>query len=71
MNELKEISCDFCEKFDIECIYFFIEVVEVKFQEVGECVEVLCCLVIVCIKMQEVCMWVCCVVVCLDVDCQL
>ncbi|HFI5662399.1 TPA: hypothetical protein ACGQ2V_005799 [Klebsiella michiganensis] len=69
MNELKEISRDFCEKLDIERTHLSLEVVEVNSQEAIERTAALRCLAIARTKMQEACMWACRAVARPDSDC--
>ena len=69
MNELKEISRDFCEKLDVERTHLSLEVVEKNSQEAGERAEALRCLAIARTKMQEACMWACRAVARPDADC--
>ncbi len=69
MNELKEISRDFCEKLDIERTHLSLDVVEANSQEASERVEALRCLAIARTKMQEACIWACRAVARPDADC--
>ena len=57
MNELKEISRDFCEKLDIERNHLSLEVVDANSEDADERAEALRCLAIARTKMQEACMW--------------
>ncbi|HAC6540075.1 TPA_asm: hypothetical protein GNC57_000827 [Salmonella enterica subsp. salamae serovar 48:d:z6] len=59
MNELKEISRDFCEKLDIERTHLSLEVVVANSDEARERDNALRCLAIARTKMQEACMWAC------------
>ncbi|MGU9777979.1 Acb2/Tad1 domain-containing protein [Salmonella enterica] len=57
MNELKEISRDFCEKLDIERTHLSLEVVVANSEKASERDSALRCLAIARTKMQEACMW--------------
>ncbi|HGO5562469.1 TPA: hypothetical protein ACK25N_004527 [Enterobacter hormaechei] len=59
MNDLKEISRDFCEKLDLERTHLSLQVVEANSEEASERSEALRCLAIARTKMQEACMWAC------------
>ncbi|EAO0106716.1 hypothetical protein EU727_08665 [Salmonella enterica] len=69
MNELKEISRDFCEKLDIERTHLSLEVVVANSDEARERDNALRCLAIARTKMQEACMWACRAVARPDADC--
>jgi len=69
MNDLKEISRDFCEKLDLERTHLSLEVVEANSEEASERSEALRCLSIARTKMQEACMWACRAVARPDADC--
>lgn len=69
MNDLKEISRDFCEKLDLERTHLSLEVVEANSEEASERSEALRCLSIPRTKMQEACMWACRAVARPDADC--
>ncbi|EEO3502435.1 hypothetical protein G5Y01_002599 [Salmonella enterica subsp. enterica] len=57
MNELKEISRDFCEKLDIERTHLSLEVVVAGSDKARERDNAFRCLAIARTKMQEACMW--------------
>lgn len=69
MNDLKELSRDFCEKLDIECSHVHSQVVVAGSDEEAICTEALRCLSIARTKMQEACMWACRAVARPDADC--
>lgn len=69
MNELKEISRDFCEKLDIERTHLSLEVVVANSDEARERDNALRCIAIARTKMQEACMWACRAVARPDADC--
>jgi len=69
MNELKEISRDFCEKLDIERTHLSLEVVEANSDGAAERNDALRCLAIARTKRQEACMWACRAVARPDADC--
>ncbi|CAH3704862.1 hypothetical protein AI2796V1_1818 [Enterobacter cloacae] len=69
MNDLKEISRDFCEKLDLERTHLSLQVVEANSEEASERSEALRCLAIARTKMQEACMWACRAVARPDADC--
>ncbi|WP_354691032.1 hypothetical protein [Phytobacter sp. RSE-02] len=69
MNELKEISRNFCETLDLERTHLSLEVVESGSQAETERAEALRCLAIARTKMQEACMWACRAVARPDADC--
>lgn len=69
MNELKEISRDFCEKLSIERTHLYLEVVAANSDEARERDDALRCLAIARTKMQEACMWACRAVARPDGDC--
>ena len=68
MNELKEISRDFCEKLDIERTHLSLEVSATNSEEAARA-DSLRCLAIARTKMQEACMWACRAVARPDADC--
>ena len=57
MNELKEISRNFCETLDLERTHLSLEVVGSGSQAETERAEALRCLAIARTKVQEACMW--------------
>ncbi|WP_129544389.1 hypothetical protein [Serratia sp. 1D1416] len=59
MNELKEISRNFCEQLDLERTHLSLEVVEAGSPEDASRSEAMRCLAIARTKMQEACMWAC------------
>ncbi|EGG4117003.1 hypothetical protein RBN93_001237 [Salmonella enterica] len=69
MNELKEISRDFCEKLDIERTHLSLEVVVAGSDKARERDSALRCLAISRTKMQEACMWACRAIAKPDDDC--
>lgn len=69
MNDLKELSRDFCEKLDIERTHLSLQVVDSNSDEASERSEALRCLAIARTKMQEACMWACRAVARPDADC--
>ncbi|HHE5075057.1 TPA: hypothetical protein ACPEVZ_002034 [Citrobacter freundii] len=68
MNDLKEISRDFCEKLDIERTHLSLEVSATNSEEAARA-DSLRCLAIARTKMQEACMWACRAVARPDADC--
>lgn len=69
MNELKEISRNFCEQLDLERTHLSLEVVEAGSPEDASRSEAMRCLAIARTKMQEACMWACRAVARPDADC--
>lgn len=69
MNELKEISRDFCEKLEIERTHLSLGIVDAGSDEAIERNAALRCLSIARTKMQEACMWACRAVARPDGDC--
>lgn len=69
MNDLKNISRDFCEKLDIERTHLSLEIVDANSDEAIERTAALRCLAIARTKMQEACMWACRAVARPDDDC--
>ena len=69
MNELKEISRNFCEQLDLERTHLSMEVVEAGSPEDASRSEAMRCLAIARTKMQEACMWACRAVARPDADC--
>ncbi|AVJ17201.1 hypothetical protein CLM71_08685 [Serratia sp. MYb239] len=69
MNELKEISRNFCEQLDLERTHLSMEVVDVGSLEDASRSEAMRCLAIARTKMQEACMWACRAVARPDADC--
>ncbi|MCH4196672.1 MAG: hypothetical protein LKJ78_10210 [Serratia liquefaciens] len=69
MNELKEISRNFCEQLDLERTHLSLEVVEAGSPEDASRSEAMRCLAIARTKMQEACMWGCRAVARPDADC--
>lgn len=69
MNELKEISRDFCEKLDIERTHISLALPAANSTETIELNEAQRCLAIARTKMQEACMWACRAVARPDADC--
>lgn len=68
MNDLKEISRDFCEKLDIERTHLSLEVSATNSEEAARA-DSLRCLAIARTKMQEARMWACRAVARPDADC--
>ncbi len=69
MNDLKEISRNFCEQLEIERTHLSLETVEIDSPEEIKRSEALRCLAIARTKMQEACMWACRAVARPDADC--
>lgn len=69
MNDLKEISRDFCEKLDIERQHIELEIEKWAPADRGQFRDALRCLSIARTKMQEACMWACRAVARPDADC--
>ncbi|WP_217076104.1 DUF7681 family protein [Klebsiella sp. PL-2018] len=69
MNDLKELSRDFCEKLDIERSHMHSQAVVAGSVDEAACNESLRCLAIARTKMQEACMWACRAVARPDADC--
>ena len=69
MNDLTDISRNFCEQLDIERTHLLLETVEAGSPEESDRSEALRCLAIARTKMQEACMWVCRAVARPDADC--
>jgi hypothetical protein len=69
MNDLKDISRNFCEQLDIERTHLLLETVKVGSPEDDNCKEAMRCLAIARTKMQEACMWACRAVARPDADC--
>ncbi|EOF8224320.1 hypothetical protein ACK2RV_004101 [Yersinia enterocolitica] len=69
MNELKEISRNFCEQLNLERTHLSLEVVEAGSPEDASRSEAMRCLAIARTKMQEACMWACRAVARPDTDC--
>ncbi|HAT4981711.1 TPA: hypothetical protein I9786_000025 [Serratia marcescens] len=69
MNDLKDISRNFCEQLDIERTHLSLETVEVGSPEESNRMEAMRCLAIARTKMQEACMWACRAVARPDADC--
>ncbi|HAT3951864.1 TPA: hypothetical protein I9Y43_000391 [Kluyvera ascorbata] len=69
MNELKEISRDFCEKLDIERTHISLALPAANSTETIELNEAQRCLAIARTRMQEACMWACRAVARPDADC--
>lgn len=69
MNDLKELSRDFCEKLDLERTHLSLQVVDTNSGEDGKRSEAMRCLAIARTKMQEACMWACRAVARSDADC--
>ncbi|WP_455872015.1 Acb2/Tad1 domain-containing protein [Serratia proteamaculans] len=69
MNDLKEISRNFCEQLDLERTHLSLEVVEAGSPEDASRSEAMRCLAIARTKMQEACMWACRAVARPDADC--
>ncbi|ASM31524.1 TPA: hypothetical protein ACKQDC_001352 [Serratia marcescens] len=69
MNDLKDISRNFCEQLDIERTHLSLETVEAGSPEESNRSEAMRCLAIARTKMQEACMWACRAVARPDADC--
>ncbi|CVA06586.1 DUF7681 family protein [Serratia marcescens] len=69
MNDLKDISRNFCEQLELERTHLSLELVEVGSPEESDRSEALRCLAIARTKMQEACMWACRAVARPDADC--
>lgn len=69
MNDLKEISRNFCEQLDLERTHLSLEVVEAGSPEDASRSEAMRCLAIARTKMQDACMWACRAVARPDDDC--
>lgn len=69
MNDLKDISRNFCEQLDLERTHLSLETVESGSPEESNRREAMRCLAIACTKMQEACMWACRAVARPDEDC--
>lgn len=69
MNELKDISRNFCEQLDLERTHLSLETVEAGSPENDSRMEAMRCLAIARTKMQEACMWACRAVARPDADC--
>lgn len=69
MNELKDISRDFCERLDIERTHLSMEVADTNSEEAQQRDDALRCLAIARTKMQEACMWAVRAVARPDADC--
>ncbi|WP_241164959.1 DUF7681 family protein [Serratia marcescens] len=69
MNDLKDISRNFCEQLDLERTHLSLEMVEAGSPEESSRSEAMRCLAIARTKMQEACMWACRAVDRPDADC--
>ncbi|WP_211130668.1 DUF7681 family protein [Serratia surfactantfaciens] len=69
MNDLKDISRNFCEQLDLERTHLSLEMVEAGSPEDSNRSEAMRCLAIARTKMQEACMWACRAVARPDADC--
>lgn len=69
MNDLKDISRNFCEQLDLERTHLSLEMVEAGSPEESNRSEAMRCLAIARTKMQEACMWACRAVARPDADC--
>ncbi|BEM64182.1 hypothetical protein SME23J_32090 [Serratia marcescens] len=69
MNDLKDISRNFCEQLDLERTHLSLETVEAGSPEEINRMEAMRCLAIARTKMQEACMWACRAVARPDADC--